>query len=299
MPGPRFLNNFPAGNATIVFNITAPSKHDQQSITFPFHNLNQDILSQRCPLLAGAFEEEKSGNARLELSTESPLAAEGLLRYLYTGDYLNNVEDAAVADTGLCADATETYVEISGLSDEDDDEDADFPDSLSLHVEMCRLGFILDINALQKMARWRFSGTLEESCSHPHPPPGLCEAIRLVYSSSVLQDDAIKDTLVSYCVDRYLQHHLGDNEFFKDVVFKLPRFASDLRLCCRKQDFKVEAAADIIRLISPDDVVTLPENDPPKECPAVDPFPRMSIRGAPGRQQGLLSRLFSGAAQSS
>jgi len=214
-----FLEAYPAGNAAITFTTSEPQ------VVASFHNLNASILSNRCPLFADAFEMGSSGRAWLELHADSELVAVCLMRYLYTGDY-------------------------------------EYPDcpafSLLLHIQMCVMADILDIEHLQRTCHWKVLRETEESCSGPFAPTGLCDGIRLLYAK-LASDNVLKRTILSYCIHSFSQHHLAANEAFRDLVFEIPEFSKDLRRESCSQGFEHEGAQDIIRLPVAQDILSLPD----------------------------------------
>ena len=186
----EFLRLRPAGQASLTVTL-------QDGVVSTIDDINIDVIGEKCPLLALAFEPGPRG-PKYSIEEASLSVVASFLRFLYLGDY-------------YCLD---TY----GFPK---------PCSLLLHAQLCRMGEIYDVPELSSAAHVSIIHETQESCSHPTPPLDLCEAIRFLYTKLHHQRPLI-DTILHYCVSCFTQHKLGENEEFCKVVYELVPFHKDL-----------------------------------------------------------------------
>jgi hypothetical protein len=179
------------------------------SENFTFENLDHDIISQSCPLLALCFEYNHRGFHHSIEATSIELIAR-FLRFLHTGDYI-------------------TY----------DDQGQEEPCSLLLHAELCRLGDLFEIDTLMVSAHLNVIRVTELACSSASAPRDLVPAIRFIYENLNGHKDLI-DTVLHYCISCFLYHGLGRNEEFKRLAYELRQFHTDLCRTNFKRGFEDE-----------------------------------------------------------
>jgi hypothetical protein len=165
--------------------------------SFTFQNLDHDIISQSCPLLALCFEDNHRGLHHSLEATSIELVAR-FLRFLHTGDYI-------------------TY----------DDQGQEKPCSLLFHAELCRLGDLYEIDTLMVQAHINVIRTTELACSSSNAPRDLVPAIRFIYEQLSGHKDLI-DTVLHYCISCFLYHGLDRNAEFQSLAYELRQFHTDL-----------------------------------------------------------------------
>jgi hypothetical protein len=165
--------------------------------SFTFENLDHDIITQSCPLLALCFEYSHRGLHHSLEATSVELVAR-FLRFLHTGDYI-------------------TY----------DNQSQEEPCSLLLHAELCRLGDLYEIDTLMVQAHINVIRTTELACSSSNAPQDLIPAIRFIYEQLSGHKDLI-DTVLHYCISCFLYHGLGRNVEFQSLAYELRQFHTDL-----------------------------------------------------------------------
>ncbi|TKA75467.1 hypothetical protein B0A55_04583 [Friedmanniomyces simplex] len=208
-----FLEWYPKGNATLTF-----PGHDGELQSIG--GIAPWVIESRCPLLAMAFEDSRSG-PQLHLEALSQPAAWPLLRYLYTGSY-------------ALTTAAGHYFE-------------DVPTSVLLH---CRLYRLADIYALPELRSEAYLNVLRQcefGCSSPNKPIDLCDAIRFVYGH-LQEHEQLIDAIVNYCVSCFQRHRLGEDEQFKELAYTIRPFHQALCRNSMGREFENETAAAIIQL---------------------------------------------------
>ncbi|KAK3111640.1 hypothetical protein LTR53_012901 [Teratosphaeriaceae sp. CCFEE 6253] len=208
-----FLEWYPKGQATIHF---PDEDGDLRSVS----GINAWIIEERCPLLAAAFEDSRSG-PQLHLEALDETTVWPFLRYLYTGSY--------------------ALVTASGNQSED------VPTSVLLHCRLYRLADIYDLPELKSQAYVNVLRQCEFGCSSPNVPIDLCAAIRFIYAHLPRQEQLI-DAIVNYCVNCYQQHQLGSNADFKELACSLRPFYQALSRNSMGRVTEHETAAAIIQL---------------------------------------------------
>lgn len=182
-----------------------------------------EAVSKRCPLLAIAFEESRSG-PQLFLETLSSRTADPFVRFLHTGSY---------AEPSVEWNSGGRYEDV--------------PTSVLLHCEMFQLGDIYDLPAMKSQAYVNVLRQCEFGCSSPDKPIDLCPAIRFVYTHLHKQEQLI-DALVNYCVACFLCHQLAKDAEFQQLAYELRPFHQDLCKNCMDRGFENETAAYIIQM---------------------------------------------------
>lgn len=203
------VEDMPAGDATIHY---YTDDGEPRSIK----NVNIDIIAERSPLIAAAFEQCRSG-ARLTLDVLTDLSANQFLRFLYTGSY----------------------------SDYEFREDV--PTSLLLHCQLYRLGAIFDLTELKSQAYVNILRQCEFGCCSADKPIELCAAIRFSYEH-LQEHEQVTSAIVNYCVSCFLSHKLAQDDEFGQIAFFLRPFHQDLVKVCRDAGFEHESAMAIIRM---------------------------------------------------
>lgn len=201
--------DLPLGMDTLTF----PGPHGN---IISIHGLHANIIEDRSPLLAAAFERFKTGQ-RLHLETLSEQTATPFVRFLYTGSY---------AESG---------------------DWEDVPTSLLLHCKMSLLGDIYDMPDLMSQAYVNILRQCEFGCSSPDKPIDLCNAITFIYEN-LSNHSQIADAVVHYCVSCFLSHGLGKDAEFKELAYHLRAFHQDLTKACKNRDYADESAAAIIQM---------------------------------------------------
>jgi hypothetical protein len=219
-------NDLPPGTDTLTY----PGYHQQIASVSGLH---APIIGDRCPLLAAAFEDSRSGR-RLHLETLGSNTVMPFLRFLYTG----------------------SYALFGGWED--------VPTSVLLHCKMYWLGDLYDLPELKSQAYVNVLRQFEFGCSSPDKPIDLCSAIDFAYKT-LAGHDTISDAIVQYCVTQCLSHKLHEDPEFKSLAFNVRAFHQDLTRVCRDRGYEDESSAMIIRLpykhFAPDTYASL-ENPP-------------------------------------
>lgn len=179
----------PTGTLTVILPDGSTSSID---------GIDPNIIGLRCPLLALSFEDGARGRASSSIEVSSRTLAICFLRYLYGGEYL--------------------------VFDKSGEE---MPCSILLHAQLYRLAEIFDVPDLQVAAHINIMRETELSCSRPHSPDDLCEAIRYLYTHLSSQRPLI-DTILHYCVSCFTQHRLATTPNFRQLAFELSAFHNDL-----------------------------------------------------------------------
>lgn len=195
-----FLEMSESGDATLVVNVA-------DGTVTTIDNVDLDIISQRCPLLAYSFERRDSGNPKSWIDASSRTLVICFLRFLYVGD----------------------YSVLNGGTHE--------PSSLLLHAQLCQLAHTYEVPELQTMAHANMIRDTELSCSRPSPPDDLCEAIRFIYKN-LSNHKGMIDTILHYCASCFLYHRLATNETFRNLAYELHSFHQDLCRTNFKRKFK-------------------------------------------------------------
>lgn len=193
--------------------LTYPGNYQQLASVSGLHG---EIIGDRSPLLAAAFESSSSGR-RLHLETLSSETVMPFLRFLYTGS---------------CA--------LSGDWD-------DVPTSVLLHCKMYWLGDLYDLPDLKSQAYVNVLRQFEFGCSSPQKPIDLCKAIDFAYTT-LSGHKTISDAIVQYCVTCCLSHKLHEDADFRDLAFNVRAFHQDLTRVCRDRGYEDESSAIIIQL---------------------------------------------------
>lgn len=204
-----FLDHVPKGTATLTYN-------DANGNLLSIHDLNLDTIEERSPIIAAAFEHSHR-HSQLHLDLLSPLAALPFIRFLYTGDYGDG----------------QAYNDV--------------PTSLLLHCQLFFFASVFDIPDLKSQALINVLRQCEFACSSPDKPIDLCAAIRFCYDH-VDDNRRVIDEILEYCIERFANHKLGQDQGFRSLAFEHRPFYSDLAKTCRRRGFEDEAAIDIIRL---------------------------------------------------
>ncbi|KAI9699514.1 MAG: hypothetical protein M1820_007145 [Bogoriella megaspora] len=250
----EFLKLRPPGKASLT--VTFPD-----GVVSTIDDINVEVLSERCLLLALAFEDGPRG-LKYSIDGASLAVVASFLRYLYLGDY--------------------RCVEIDGTLR---------PCSLLLHAELCRMASIYDVPGLSDAARCNIEYDTQQSLSYPNPPDELSEAIAFIYTK--LNNHAFQkpliDSILHYCVSCFVQHNLAGNDAFCRLVFDLEPFHKDLHRINLEREFVDDGAPYIIRL--PDCKIPPPSDairefvavifccSPVNEQAASDPTSRRSTEG--------------------
>ncbi|KAI8937152.1 hypothetical protein NX059_006366 [Plenodomus lindquistii] len=184
-------------------------------------NINPYRLIDNCPLLFHAFEIGHRSHLQASIDAPSKSAAIALLRYCYTGSYLNPcVNDEHV--------------------------------TLLLHVHLYKTAVEFDLPELQLQAHGSFTCHMEAAACLREPPPDLLDTIRFLYQyfadEQSRHQHGLVATLRNYCISTYAYHKLGDNEEFLELVAELPAFGRDLCRTNFERDFEDECASAIICL---------------------------------------------------
>ncbi|KAF2231654.1 hypothetical protein EV356DRAFT_518368 [Viridothelium virens] len=208
----EFLRLKPAGQASLTVTFA-------DGVISTIDYINLEVIEERCPLLALAFEPGPHGLKYSIEETSLPVVA-SFLRFLYLGDY-------------SCFD-TDGFPK---------------PCSLLLHAQLCRMGEIYDVPELSSTAHVNIIHETQISCSYPEPPLELCEAIRFLYTKLPHQQPLI-DTILHYCVSCFTQHRLDADEEFCRLVYELEPFHKDLFKMNYQRGFEDEGATSIVRLPS-------------------------------------------------
>lgn len=197
-----FLAAYPRGNATLTI---ARESGDLCQI----RGLDVDIIGGRCPLLAMAFEESRSG-PKFHLDDLPYSVAVPFLRYLYTGSY---------APVGFYDDV---------------------PTSLLLHVQLFRVANIYSLEELRSHAYVNVLRNCEFGCSSPNKPIDLVASIRFVYHH-LPDEERLIDAIINYCVERFLSHGLGQDPDFTGLAYDLRPFHQELCKNCMNRSFENES----------------------------------------------------------
>lgn len=201
-----FMEWYPKGHASLTF-------QNEDGTLVTVQQINVWMVEERCPVLAAAFEESRSG-LQLFLETLTSATAAPFLRYLYTGTY---------AVTSPNSDVYE-----------------DVPTSVLLHCQMYRLADIYDLSELKSQAYVNVLRQCEFGCSSPEKPIDLCAAIRLVYEHLRGHENLI-DALVNYCVSCFIRHKLAEDEKFKELAYELRPFHQELCRNSMNREFENES----------------------------------------------------------
>ncbi|KAL9096755.1 MAG: hypothetical protein Q9165_001243 [Trypethelium subeluteriae] len=206
----EFLRLKPAGQASLTVTFA-------DGVVSTIDYINLEVIAERCPVLAFAFEPGPRG-FKYSIEETSLSIVASFLRFLYLGDY-------------SCLD-TDGFPK---------------PCSLLLHVQMCHMGEIYDVPDLSSLARVNIIHETQTSCSYPDPPIELSEAIRFLYTTLPHQQPLI-DTILHYCVSCFKQHRLDADEEFCRLAYELEPFYKDLFKMNLQRGFEDEGATSIVRL---------------------------------------------------
>lgn len=177
--------------------------------------LDLEVIGERCPLLALAFEHSRSG-PRHSIENASPEAVASLLRYAYCGHYIpEDLQDHRI--------------------------------SLLLHTHVYQLAQFYDVPDLANQVHGAISMEFGMACSEPAAPTDLVRAIQFVYDSLADQQKII-ESFCHYCVSCFLYHKLGVDPDFKVLAYECQAFHKDLCKTNLSRGFQDDAAMDIVRL---------------------------------------------------
>lgn len=207
-----FLESYPKGNATLTY-------QNDENILESIHNVNISIVEDRCPILAMAFEESRSG-PRLYLETLTSATALPFLRYLYTGSYA-----------------------LKGASGNVEDFYEDVPTSVLFHCQLYRLANIHELPDLKSQAYVNVLRQCEFGCSSPDKPIELCAAVRFIYQH-LREHENLIDAIINYCVSCFLQHRLSEDEQFKKLAYELRPFHQALCRNSMNREFENESKSN-------------------------------------------------------
>lgn len=211
--------------------MTLPTRSTRMAtIAYPEEGTIQNIrdvsleeVEKRCPLLAIAFEDSRSG-PHLYLETLSSRTAEPFVRFLNTGKYAT-----PSPEWNSCG----RYEDV--------------PTSVLLHCEMFWLGDLYDLGEMKSQAYVNVLRQCEFGCSSPDKPIDLCASIRYFYKYLEKHVQLI-DAIVNYCVACFLRHGLAEDAEFKQLAHDLRPFHQALCKNCIERDFENETAAAIIQM---------------------------------------------------
>lgn len=182
------------------------------------HKVSPFAILDKCPLLYHAFEFGPNSIRQANIEATSRSAVVSLLRYLYTGAYV----------------------------------DEDRPCSLLDHAEAFKIGEDYDVPELQVSAYVEFTRETEFACSLSTPPPDLCQTIRFLYthlaSQRSRQEQSLLDTLLNYCLATFKYQGLDKCDAFRQVVFETPAFHRDLCRTSMQRNFEDEGMHHIFAL---------------------------------------------------
>ena len=205
-----FMEWYPEGNGILTF------QNDENQLE-SIYNINIWIIEERCPVLAMAFENSRSG-PQLYLQTLTQATALPFLRYLYTGSYALSGPHAG--ESGTCYE--------------------DVPTSVLFHCQLYRLGDMYDLPDLKSQAYVNVLRQCEFGCSSPEQPIDLCPAIRFIYQH-LRNHENLLDAIVNYCVSCFSRHHLAQDEGFKQLAYELRPFHQDLCKNSMNREFENES----------------------------------------------------------
>lgn len=203
------MEDYPAGNATLTF-------HNDDNELESLPSINVSVIEERCPVLAMAFEDSRSG-PQLYLETLTIATAVPFLRFLYTGSYAPKRANADVGDSF-----------------------ADVPTSLLFHCQLYRLADIYDLPELKSQAYVNVLRQCEFGCSSPEKPIELSAAIRFAYER-LSEHGHVIDAIINYCVACFLRHRLADDSEFKQLAYELRPFHQDLCRNSMNREFENES----------------------------------------------------------
>jgi hypothetical protein len=201
-----FMEWYPRGSATLTY-----PGHNGTIESIPYINLF--MIETRCPLIAAAFEDSRSG-PQLHLETLTRTTAYPFLRYLYTGSY-------------SLATASGDYFK-------------DVPTSVLLHCQLYHLANIYDLDELKTQSYVNVLRQCEFGCSSPEKPIDLCAGIHYIYKHLGAHDNLI-DAIVNYCVSNFKQHHLDEDADFMDLAYELRAFHQALCRNSMSRQFENES----------------------------------------------------------
>jgi hypothetical protein len=177
-------------------------------VTVTISDLDPNVISQQCPLLAVSFEAGLSGEPKASIEVPSLIVAICFLRFCYTGSYMPNWD--SIEDNSNCA--------------------------LLIHAQLCHIGEIFDAPGLQAMAHFNVIRETELSCCRPSAPSDLITSIRYIFDNLSSQKGLI-DTVINYCVNCFQYHRLGSNVEFRKMAYELQEFTRELSRVNMKRDF--------------------------------------------------------------
>lgn len=206
-----FLRDSPEGNATIL----VCESFSKSRVS----GLDLNRIESRVPLFAALFETTAAGPLCI-LDNVPREAVNSFLRYIYLDD----------------------YVLLDCLIDEQC--------SLLLHVQMYHLGEKYSCPELRNLARLHMLREVELTCSIGKIVLDLCEGIRYLYKHLAHATD-IKDLLANYCITCCRYHQLPQRDDFCLLVHSLQAFHQDICSMNMANNFRDEAALDIVQLLLP------------------------------------------------
>lgn len=202
--------DLPNGNAVLTY-------ADSLGSLCRIENLHLDIIEQRSPLIAAAFEASNRQHC-LHLDALTPISARPFVRYIYLGSY---------------AEVEAQYEDV--------------PSSLLLHCQLHFLGALFDMHELQDQALVNVIRQCEFACFSPDQPIDLCVAIRFCHEHIDYCRRPLEN-IVAYCIERFSAHRLGEDSVFLELAYSHKRFHNDLARALVDRNYKDESAFDIIRL---------------------------------------------------
>jgi len=212
-----FIHECGQGSSTATLKAVLPSGQ----VCHVADNIDPYRFIEECPLLFHAFECGHRGRLEASLDVPSKTAIVSLLRYCYTGDYLD-----------ACA-----HVEHP---------------TLLLHVHLYKIAVRFDIPELQRLIHGNFACQMETAACLPRLPQHLLDTIRFIYehfddSMSPIQHGLV-NILRNYCISTYIYHKLGMNKEFLNLISEIPAFHQDLCRTVMERDFVDDCAAAIVCL---------------------------------------------------
>ncbi|KAF2852968.1 hypothetical protein T440DRAFT_391815 [Plenodomus tracheiphilus IPT5] len=195
-------------------------------------NVNPYSTIDRCPLLFHAFEFGHRGRLQASIDAPSRSAIVALLRYCYTGRYLNP-----------CVESENT--------------------TLLLQVQLYKMAVDFDLPELKLLVHGNFTCQMEAAACLGDPPVDLLDTVRFIYryfsDQQSRHQHGLVATLRNYCLSTYMYHNLGHSEEFLKIVSEIPAFGQDLCRTNMERDFEDDCGCAIICL-PPDHIGALADH---------------------------------------
>lgn len=192
-----FINDCVLGPSTATLKAVLPSGQ----VCHISDNINPYRFVDKCPLLFHAFESRNHGRLQACFDVPSKTAIVLLLRYCYTGDFLDS------------------SAQLGHIS-------------LLLHVHLYDMAVDFDIPELQLLTHGSFACQMETAACLPHRPEDLLDTIRFIYEHFAdpvsRHQHGLVNILCNYCIATYMHHELGVDKDFLEVVSEIPAFHQDL-----------------------------------------------------------------------